>query len=953
MAIPKPEPKDWQVTNAQQLRLGDAEVLRMLRDAFNRVNKSLRELPADKDVTRAQLERTRQLLLAEQAKVFEKLGDITSARRLRAASRAAKLSAASEAALLRAAGATSTADDLYRSLLATSQAGIQAAMTRMGLSALPLSQRIYNVQTWMDGRLNRLINATLATTLNARKFAAVARDWFNPNTPGGVRYAALRLARTEINNAFHSMTVARAVDSPWTPNMSWHLSKSHPKKDECNVIAEHDAGEGAGVYRSEAVPVRPHPQCMCYVVPEPIEEDEFIENFLKGDYDDYLDEKLAEQDRRLAAERPEPPDGQANTTVTPIRPEVKAPAVSVAPVAPKVLPERDTEGYQPGNWVQEFGNEREIRTIMASIDANVPDEKRAAQEAEKGPGWIRQLAEQLVGGLEDDGTVTYSNGPHQVLFAGKLARERHAEFLGYVDRLQDNFPTGRHMRIRVAASSEFGQGVGGETTLGTGSMYINENVLERDTWGGMPVSNNVSSGLYVLAHEWGHSLSTVDEAREKHVHDHAIEAGGLTRYGRTGADGVRAPAEGYAEAFAEWALTDGNTTNPAALVYAERFKWRDRFGIDQRSEKRRNDSQAGKLDDRGAAQAGLGVPGSNEGVSQADSVATLADAPPLEPYQASRMGARFFGFNNESLETALARGPAKNLEELDDALLVELTSTSYLQSRMTALRAVDQEYAERSGKPNLHIFEQQMLEYLQTPQGVAKARKQDAMLAEEVSKLKDADALSRAAKALNGNQPELPADSTTYAEWDATKATRIWNGLLANKPLSEAEQKGLRYYSTSPGYVAMNRALRGNLSITPKDRVKAEEGIPQVRSALRPLPEPVLLTRLTGAGQFSAEGGTYKRLPDLVGLTGRTFNDKGFTSTAVSGGKLSSGDVLLEIEVPAGVPAAYMEKITRHKGEKEMLLSDGLEFSILRSEYDPVKKRVTMRVRVTDWPGKE
>jgi hypothetical protein len=298
MAIPQPEPRDWQATNAQQLRLSDAEILQMLRDAYQRVNAELERLGTGKDITRAQLEQTRLRLLAQQASVFERMGDLVSARRLRAASRAAKLSAASQAALLDAAGQSSLAEDLYRSLLQTSQRAIEAALARMGFSAVPLAQRIYRTQVWMDGRLNRLINATLAGGINAQKFAKEARDWFNPNTPGGVRYAALRLARTEINNAFHAVTVQKAIDSPWTPNMSWHLSKSHPRKDECNAIAELNGG----VYKSEDVPVRPHPQCMCYVVPEPIEEDAFVDNFLNGDYDDYLDKELEKEDARLTAE---------------------------------------------------------------------------------------------------------------------------------------------------------------------------------------------------------------------------------------------------------------------------------------------------------------------------------------------------------------------------------------------------------------------------------------------------------------------------------------------------------------------------------------------------------------------------------------------------------------------------------------------------------------------------
>jgi hypothetical protein len=54
----------------------------------------------------------------------------------------------------------------------------------------------------------------------------------------------------------------------------------------------------------------------------------------------------------------------------------------------------------------------------------------------------------------------------------------------------------------------------------------------------------------------------------------------MTRYGTVGAgrNNQNTPAEGYAEAFAEWSLTDGKTTNKAAQEYAKRFKWGERFG---------------------------------------------------------------------------------------------------------------------------------------------------------------------------------------------------------------------------------------------------------------------------------------------------------------------------------------------------------------------------------------
>lgn len=305
MAIPQPEPGDWLRANAQELAVTDRQVLALLRATRKRVEAILADLPQGKqEVRRAQLENTRARLLAEQAELFERMGDVVAARRARAASRSARLSAAADAALLSLVGKGEQAQYLYDRALDVSQRSIDAALQRMKFSALPLSRRIYNTNVWMAGRLGKLINETLASGINAREFARRARDWFNPNTPGGVRYAAMRLARTEINNAFHSMSAQKYAETPWITEVEWNLSKSHPKPDECDEYAKQSP------YKSDETPARPHPQCMCYITPKSIDEDEFVENFLKGDYDEYLDRELEKNgwnepenaERREAAE---------------------------------------------------------------------------------------------------------------------------------------------------------------------------------------------------------------------------------------------------------------------------------------------------------------------------------------------------------------------------------------------------------------------------------------------------------------------------------------------------------------------------------------------------------------------------------------------------------------------------------------------------------------------------
>jgi hypothetical protein len=534
MAIPKPDPRDWQIANAQELQLTDRQVLAMLRAAKKNVDKILAELPAGKqEIKRAQLESTRARLLAEQASIFERLGDIVSARRARAASRSSGLSAAADRALLDAVGKGAEGQFLYKSALEIGQRQIDAAMARMRLSQLPLSKRIYNTSVWMQGRLGKLINETLASGLNAKEFAKRARDWFNPNTPGGVRYAAMRLARTEINNAFHAMTAEKAANDPWVHEVDWNLSKSHPKPDICNVV------HAESPFPADKVPARPHPQCMCYITPKAIEEDEFIDNFLKGDYDEFLDKELA-----AAGWQPEEP--------TP-------PTAS-----------QSGDGYAPGDWKLQTDNEQRIVEIQNRL------KKAAPQMSDE---QTREMAEKFLAGTANDTDVNYLNGPHEVLFTGNISPEKQQLFLSYVDQMQTKFPAGRNLAIRVAPSTEFGWDTGGETTLGTGYIRINEKVMLQDFWPGMPVSKDVPSALYVLAHEWGHAFPDKEQARDKHAHHHAVQQGGMSRYGTQGGDGAEGnAAEGYAEAFAEWSLSNGKTTNKAAQDYAKRFKWGERFG---------------------------------------------------------------------------------------------------------------------------------------------------------------------------------------------------------------------------------------------------------------------------------------------------------------------------------------------------------------------------------------
>jgi hypothetical protein len=121
-----------------------------------------------------------------------------------------------------------------------------------------LSQRVYRNAALTSGRIERLIRSSLIQGLSAREIAKRVKDFIRPDVKGGVAYAAMRLARTELNNAFHERQKQIIRNKPWAMAV-WNLSKSHPHRDECNDLAED------GPYEADEVPDKPHPQCLCYL----------------------------------------------------------------------------------------------------------------------------------------------------------------------------------------------------------------------------------------------------------------------------------------------------------------------------------------------------------------------------------------------------------------------------------------------------------------------------------------------------------------------------------------------------------------------------------------------------------------------------------------------------------------------------------------------------------------
>lgn len=182
------------------------------------------------------------------------------------------------------------AEALTRGLRASARSGIDTLYTRVSRQ---LSERVYRNGVVSRGIIDDLIKRGIAQGLSARELSQTVYRFVSPTTPGGASHAAMRLARTEINNAFHEQQ-QRLAESPGVKGVKWNLSRSHPKADICNSYADgNHARMGAGVYRVGEVPSKPHPHCFCYLTYVTMDADEFASALQSGTFDDELRKRIS------------------------------------------------------------------------------------------------------------------------------------------------------------------------------------------------------------------------------------------------------------------------------------------------------------------------------------------------------------------------------------------------------------------------------------------------------------------------------------------------------------------------------------------------------------------------------------------------------------------------------------------------------------------------------------
>lgn len=290
---------EWRGRQLKIVQRTQTDVLRLLVQTRLDINAQLAKLNASDTISsqirRSQILQIKKVVAQEQASLWRTMGDVIRARRLDAASNIYALAAEFDKQLFESLGGFNVSRATINALVDAEEAAARSSMDRMirrvfGDSYVNLSQRVYRSSINIGNVLDNRVNSALARGLSAKEFAREIQTYINPDTPGGIRYASMRLARSEINNAAHAVAISDASGKPWIEGMQWELSASHPKADVCDDLAEGGPALD-GIYPPHAVPGRPHPQCFCVVTPVSVSDQAFLMNLAAGNYDSYAEER--------------------------------------------------------------------------------------------------------------------------------------------------------------------------------------------------------------------------------------------------------------------------------------------------------------------------------------------------------------------------------------------------------------------------------------------------------------------------------------------------------------------------------------------------------------------------------------------------------------------------------------------------------------------------------------
>lgn len=281
------------------------------------------------------------------------------------------------------------------------------------------------------------------------------------------------------------------------------------------------------------------------------------------------------------------------------------------------------------------------------------------------------------------------------------------------------------------------------------------------------------------------------------------------------------------------------------------------------------------------------------------------------------------------------------------------------------LDAIDEEGAKKLGVANAGLFKKKVEAWISTPAGQAKAKaikantwspaipgakkttaKASGFAGGSSTSQPHAASTPLSQKVQDVSQTVPPFDNSKqksdFPVISVTQAASLWTDMVAQsgQPFQPKQKASLRHYTTNQGFTNMNTYLRGQNGAS----AATQAHVTNAQAGMRPTTQDITIHR--GNGWFTAgDGAKWTSYANIKALEGTDFHQESFFSASVGGQEAFSGkSISMEIEVPAGTPAAYVKAFSAYGGENEMLLAANLTYRVMEVTQKGHQVQVKLRV---------
>lgn len=173
----------------------------------------------------------------------------------------------------------------------------------------------------------------------------------------------------------------------------------------------------------------------------------------------------------------------------------------------------------------------------------------------------------------------------------------------------------------------------------------------------------------------------------------------------------------------------------------------------------------------------------------------------------------------------------------------------------------------------------------------------------------------------------------TAKDLDVASANALQEAMNAETPppWTKEQRESIRFYTNGP-YRELNGCLRGHSPCTPE----LTKHINVLKSVMKPSTEDVVLYRGADPRVFGLDRKKFvlnnpEGIKILQKLTGKTLHDKGVISTSIDNITWSS-PFQIKIEAPKGTKMAWVQSVSGHKDEKEIMLAPNTRFEVVSAK---------------------